>query len=270
MGHSLANIRKPAFTLSYVLAFVVLTQAARAERRSWPMVITLAALVGFVGLASLTFAPIVLVLWAGLEAVHLLKSRRAGYFMRGALVRSACGLALAALLQLAGSLSSYIVGDSVPSGLSLGTSEVFGFWRLLGTLDQLPGGIGLVGLGPLAAASLAALLARRDRLVLALAAGTGMLLLVPLVLEYDPVPKDLSRLEGHARNLSMFALLIALAIRLAALRSARWRYAASAAIVALITWPTIVAPVRHVGLAVGNGVELANAQPKQIAPAPVF
>ena len=30
---------------------------------------------------------------------------------------------------------------------------------------------------------------------------------------------------------------------------------------ALIVWPTVAAPVRNIGLAIGNGVELANAQP---------
>ncbi len=262
--YALANIRKPAFTLSYALAFVVIARAACTKRRSWPTVITLAALVGFLGLTSSTLAPTVFVLWAGLEAAHLLKSRRAGSPVRGALVRSVCGLALAAILQLAGSLSAYVLGDSVPSGLSLGTSEYFGGWRLLGTLDRLPGGVGLVGLGPLAVAGLAALLCRRDRFVLALAAGAVMLLLVPLVLKYDPVPRDMVRLEGHARNLALFALLIALVgLRMADLRSARWRYTAGAALVGLIVWPTIAAPVHHLSLALVNGIELANAQPKQ-------
>ena len=152
----------------------------------------------------------------------------------------------------------------MPSGLSLGSSGYFGGWRLLGTLDRLPGGVGLVGLGPLAAAGLAVLLSRRDRLVLALAAGTGMLLLLPLVLKYDPYPKDLVRLEGHARNLALFALLVALVgVRLADLRSAHWRYTAGAALVGLIVWPTIAAPVRHLSRALVNGVELGNAQPTQ-------
>ena len=55
--YALANIRKPAFTLSYALAFVVIGHAACARRRSWPTVITLAALVGFLGLVSSTSRP---------------------------------------------------------------------------------------------------------------------------------------------------------------------------------------------------------------------
>ena len=256
----LANVSRPAFTLPYALTFVVLARAACAGRRSWPATLTLAALIGFMGIASSTLAPIALVLWAGLEAVWLIESRRAGSVQRSDVIRSVSGLTLAAMLLLAGSFSSFILGGSVTSGLSLGTNERFGGWRLLGALDRLPGGVGLLGLGPLAVVGAAVLLARRDRLVQALAAGTGILLLASLLLNYEPFPFDLVRLEGHARNFALFALLLALGSRLAGLRSVRWRYATGAAIVALVTWPTIIAPVRNLGLVIGNGIDLANAQ----------
>ena len=257
---ALPNIWKPTFTLSYALAFVVLTHAARAGRRSWLSVMTLAALVGFLGLTSSSLAPIVLLLWAGLEAIHLIRSRRAGSVRRSDTIRPASGLALAALLLLAGSFSTFLLGGSVPSGMSIGGNEYFEGRRLLGTLDRLPGGVGILGLGPLAVAGIAALLARRDRLVLALAVGAGVLLLAMLLLNYEPTPRDIVRIEGHARNFALFALLLALGVRLAGLRPARWRYAVGAAVIALVTWPTAMAPVRNVGLAIGNGVELANAQ----------
>ena len=260
------NISKPRFTLSYALALVVLARAAYAGRRSWLSVTTLAALVGFLGLTSTSLAPMVIVLWAGLEAIHLIKSRRAGSSLRSDAIRSALGLALAALLLLAGSFSYLVLGGSTTSGLSLGGNEYVEGRRMLGTLDRLPGGVGIVGLGPLAVAGVALLLAWRDRLVLALAAGTCLLLPAALLLSYEPQPLDVVRFEGHARNLALFALLIALGVRLAGLRPARLRYAAAAALLAVVTWPTIAAPVRNVGLAVGNGIELANAQPKQYAP----
>ena len=262
------NITKPQFTLSYALAFIVLARAAHAGRRSWLSVTTLAALVGFLGLTSSTLTPIVFVLWAGLEAIHLIQSRRAGSAQRSDVVRSASGLALAAMLLLAGgSFSTLIPGHSVTSGLSLGGNEHVEGWRLLGTLDRLPGGVALLGLGPLIVAGVAVLLAWRDRLVWALAAGTGLLLLAALLLNYEPAPLDIVRIEGHARNFALFALLIALGVRLARLRPARLRYAAGAAvIVALVIWPTVAAPVRIIGLAISNGVELANAQPAQQAP----
>ena len=249
----LPNIWKPIFPLSYALALVVLARAARAGHRSWLSMITLAALIGFLGLLSTSLAPIVFVLWAGLEAVWLFQSRRAGSAWRSDLIRSASGLALAAMLLLAGSFSYLVPGGSVPLGMSLGGNEYVEGRRLLGTFERLPGGIGILGLGPLAVAVAAVLLARRDRLVLALAAGTGLLLLASLLLNYEPKPRDIVRLEGHARNFALFALLVALGVRLAGLRSARWRHAAGALLVGLIVWPTIVAPVRNLGLAVGNG-----------------
>ena len=262
----LANVSKPAFTLSYALAFVVLARAAHARRRSWLSVTTLASLIGFLGLTSSTLAPIVFVSWAGLEAIHLIQSRRARSLRRSDAIRSASGLALAALLLLAGGFSTLILDAPVTSGLSIGTGEQFGGWRLLGRLDGLPGGVALLGLGPLAVAVVALLLARRDRLVLALAVGASLLVLASLLLNYEPFPFDLVRLEGHARNFALFALLLALGVRLAALRPAPWRYAAGATIVALVTWPTIVAPVRNAGQAVVGGVELANARQTQTSP----
>ena len=259
---ALPNIWKPAFALSYALSLVVLAHAARAGRKSWSATLTLAALIGFLGLTSTSLAPIVLVLWTGLEAIHLIQSRGSRSLQRSDVIRSASGLVLAAILLLAGGFSSLVLGDSVSSGMSLGTSEFFGGWRLLGTLDRLPGGVGILGLGPLAVAGAAVLLARRDRLVLALAAGTVTLLLVTLLFTYEPQIRDLVRLEGHARNFALFALLIALSVRLARLHT-RWRYAAGAALVALVTWPTVVMPARNLGLAIGNGIELANARPSQ-------
>ena len=257
------NIWTPSFTLSYALAFVVLASAARAGRRSWPAVLTLAALIGFLGLTAIALVPIVFVLWAGLEAVWLIQSKRAGSVQRSDVIRSASGLAFAALLLLAGGFSTLFLGDSVTSGLSLGWNEHLGRWRLLGSLDRLPGGVAIVSLGPLAVAVAAVLLAWRNRLVQALAAGSGLLLLAALPLSYEPLPRDLVRFEGHARNFALLALLIALGIRLAGLRLAPWRYAAGATIVALVTWPTVAEPVRNLGLALGDGVELANPQRSQ-------
>ena len=260
-SHALPNIWKPSFTLSYSLAFVVLARATHSGRRSWLTVITLAALVGFLGLTSTSLAPIVFVLWAGLEAIHLMKSRRAGSSMRSALVLAASGLALAALLLVAA--NAYLIRiltDSVPlQGLSLGWNEHLGGWRLLGAFDRLPGGVGILGLGPLAVAAAAALLARRNRLVQVLAAGTSLLLLGALPLNFDPLPEDVTRIEGHARNFALLALLLALGGRLAALGSTRWRYALGALLVSVIVWPTIAGTARSVGAAIGNGIEVTNA-----------
>lgn len=50
----------------------------------------------------------------------------------------------------------------------------------------------------------------------------------------------------------------------------RWRYAAAAGIVALLTWPAVVTPVRTLGAAVGGGVQFANAEPGQSGRRQVF
>ena len=257
---ALPNIWKPSFPLAYILAFVVLQRAAPFERRTWSAVLTLAALTGFLGLTSSTLTPIVLFLWAGLEAVHLVKCRRAGAPLRMALARPVCGLALAALLTLAGGFSTLILGESTTSSLSLGWIEDVQDWRPLGAFERLPGGIALLGLGPLAVAGVAALVAWRDRLVMALIVGTFILIVAVLVLGYDPAPWDLKRLAGHARNFALLALLLALSGRLYDLRP-RWRYAAGAALAGLIVWPTISMPVSNLRLAIGRGIEVANAGP---------
>ncbi len=257
---ALPNIWKPSFLLTYTLAFVVLERAARPERRTWSTVLTLAALTGFLGLTSPTLTPIVLFLWVGLEAVHLVQCSRAGSPLRSVLIRSACGLALAALLLLTGGFSTVISGDSATSGLALGWIEDVRDWRLLGVLERLPGGIALLGVGPLAVAGVAALVAWRDRLVLALTMGALMLMIAALVLRYDPAPQDLGRLAGRARNFALFALLLALGGGLAKLRT-RWRYAAGAVLVSLVVWPTVATPINNLRLAIGSGVELANVRP---------
>ena len=242
---ALPNIWKPTFTLSYALAFVVLTHAARAGRRSWLSVMTLAALVGFLGLTSSSLAPIVLLLWAGLEAIHLIRSRRAGSMQRSDTIRPASGLALAALLLLAGSFSTLISwATPLRPAYRIGGSEYFGGWRLLGTLDRLPGGVGIFGLGPLAVAGIAVLLARRDRLVLALAAGAGALLLAMLLLNYEP------KLQGTWfawKAMRATSRCLRCCSRSASASPAcgprAWRYAAGAAVVgALVSWPTIARP----------------------------
>ncbi len=259
LHYVLPNIFKPQYTLAYALTFVVL---AHSGRRSWKSTVTLAGLVGFISLLSTSLAPIVFVLWAGLEAVWLYESSRGGSVRRKDVVRSVSGLALAALLVFAGSFSSILTGDDLTLAWNGGRAS----WRFLGAVERLPGGVGLVGLGPLAVAGAAALLARRDRLVLALAAGSGMLVLITLMTDYEPNPTTVGRFYGHARNLALLAFMLALGIRLAGLRFVRWRYAVGVAVVALVTWPTVAAVGRYAGSAIShNGIELANAQQTQPA-----
>ena len=105
----------------------------------------------------------------------------------------------------------------------------------------------MLGLGPAAVALIAVLLAWRNPLVLLLAAGSSAFLLAALALFYEPFPGDLTRMDGHARNFALIAVLLALAIRLATLRT-RYRYVAAAGIIALATWPTAASPARALSL----------------------
>ena len=256
---TLPDVWKPEFTLGYALAYVVLERAAHAEDRSWPGTLTLAGLVGFVGLLVTTLVPVVGVLWAGLVAIQYLRARKDRGAL-GASFRSGAGLALAVVLLLGGGGAfTGVLDGSGASGLGLGWNEHGEGWRLLGEVDPLAGGVALLGVGPVALAAIAVVLTRRDPLVLTLAAGTGMLALAWLGLTYAPAPWDIHRFAGHARNLALVALLLAVATRSADLRSTRWRYAAGVLLMGLVVWPTVVSPARYLGLSVANGVQLANA-----------
>ena len=258
---SLPDVRKPQFRLGYALAIVVLAHAGRDDRATWPSTLTLAGLSGFLGLLVTTLTPVVVVLWASLEAWRLVRARRAGAAMLSPALRAGAGLAVAGLLLLfgGGALSGLVGGGAVSSSLVWGSGLNASHWWALGDFELPGGGVGLLRLGPLAAALGAVALARRDRLVVALAAGAGLLALAWLALEYPPRPEDHDRFAGHARNLGLVALLAALSARLAHLGSRRWRSAAVALLAVLVVWPTVVAPARSLGRALGEGVEVANA-----------
>ena len=218
---ALHDVWTPAFALGYALAFVVLECAARSERLSWLGTLTLGVLVGFIGILATSLVPVVVVLWAALAAVHVMRARCAQ-----AAVRSGAGLALAGLLLLVGGGAfTGILDVAPPSGLELAWDLNPRHWEALGTFEARAGGVGLLGLGPIAVAGVAVLLARRDQLVVTLAAGAGLLVLAWLVLSFPPAPWVLSRLAGHARNLALVALLLALAVRLSGLGPTRPRLA---------------------------------------------
>ena len=256
----LPNVWDPRFPLAYALAIVVLERAACARKRTWPATLSLAGLIGFVGLLATAFTPVVLALWAGLEAAHLGgKVRRERALAWRAVVRPGAGLALAVVLLLAGGGAfTGLLEDSASSGLVLWWDGDPSRWRLLGVFEARPGGVGLLAVGTVAVAGIAALLAWRDRLVTALAAGAVLLAVAWLLLSYEPLPVIIERFAGSARNLALVALLLALSTRLARLQP-RWRWAAGVMLAGLIIWPTVVGTVRSLGLAVGGGVELANA-----------
>ena len=256
-----ANIWKPPFPLAYALAFIVLGHVAARQPRSRLAAPTLAALVGFLGIVAEELALLVTALWVGLEALRITLLKRSRRSVWGELLPAALG-PVAAVVLLAvggGSLTAFLTGAPQADVLLGGIDDPWSR-QPFGHLESLHGRIGLLGVGAISAALVAALLAWRDRLVMALAVGTLPLLAAALTIEYPIAPHDVTRFDGHARNFALLALLLAVAGRLPELRP-RWRITASAALAALVVWPTVALPVRTMGLGVSRGVQLTNSQP---------
>lgn len=256
------NVSIPNFPLAYALALVVLERAAHRKDWHWARHVALAPLVGFLGLADEAVAPIALALWAGLEASVLLKSRQARPVARR-VAGVATGPVLAALLLAAGGgVLTGVLAGGLGGGLTISWIDHSNLRPSLASFTALAGGVGLLGVGPVVVAGAALLLAGRDRLSLALAAGSGAFALAALTLQFEHAQHDVARIDGHARNFALLAAMLALSLRLRAMRP-RWRYAVAAVIVALLTWPAIVTPVRTLAMSVGRGIQFANAEPGQ-------
>ena len=271
------NSWRPSFPLSYVLTFIVLERIAVGRERSLMSTCTLAAVLGFVGLVDESVALIGLALWIAFELAQTLRSfhlrkrlqktsagdhvDRFNYDRWPVILRAAAGPALTiVLLATSGGVVTGLVSDSSHSGLNLVWHENPVSRRPVGEFVELSGGAGLLGIGPLVVAGVAVLLAWRNPLVLLLAAGSGAFLLAALTLFYEPFPGDITRMDGHARNFALFAVLIALGLRLAAFRT-RYRYAAAAGLIALVTWPTAASPTRALSLGLERGIQLSNMSP---------
>ena len=255
------NIWKPFFSLGYALAFAVLERVtARRPPAAMPAVVTLAVLTGFLGLLEEALALTVLGVWIVVELARVVAARPPRIRAPAMALRGMTGpIAASLLLALGGGVITGLLAGSVGGNLEFRWIDDPNSRHLLGSVASLPGGIRVLGLGPLAVAAAALTLGRKDPLVLALAAGGGVFILAAVALQYGETP-DLVRLDGHARNLALLALLVAVAARLSALRP-RWRYASASLIVGVVTWPTLVAPVHNIGLGLERGVDLGNARP---------
>ena len=256
------NIWKPSFPLAYALALVLLERVSRRRRSCWFGTLTIAGIVGFLGLVDEAVAGVALALWAVFEVSRLARSWRTLATPRAALFHAAAGPFLGAVLLLGGGgmITGVITERSEPGGLSLGFPlDPRGRGALI-SVQTLPGGLGLLQVGSVVVAALAVILERRSRLILALAASAAAFLVAALTIRFEVAPYDIGRLDGHARNFALLALLVSLSARLARARL-RWRLAAAAAIFFLMTWPTIAVPARQLGLVASRGVQLANSDP---------
>lgn len=257
------NIWKPAFTLSHCLAFVVLERVAAGTQRFRTAAVTLAALVGFVGLLDETVAPVVLGLWVVVAAGGVFRARPTRSQRPQAVLDATTGplVAMAILLASGGVYTGLISGTSGSGDLTLGWPLDPRSRAAVTSVAPIDAGLSLLSLGSLVVAGSAVLIDRRDRLPLLLVAATGAFLLAALVLRYDIAPHDIGRFDGHARNFALLALLLTLSARLADWRP-HFRYAAAAGVLLLVSWPTVAAPARKLGLAIGHGVQIANATPQ--------
>ena len=256
------NIWFLRFTLGYALALIVLERVTKTTRPlAWSTALTLAALVGFLGLVEEALALTVLGIWGSIETVRLIRGQpnRARILARAAAGVGAAGL----LLALGGGVLTGMLTGATGDDLTLGWPADPSRIRPLALADIRPGGMALVGLGPAILAGAAVLLAFRQRLVLALAAGAGVFLLGALTLGYASAPQNVARLDAHAGNFALFGLMVAAAGRLRSLRP-RWRYSICALLGAVVVWPSVVLPVRTLAFQVSHGVELANAQPSAV------
>lgn len=255
------NVWKPLFVLAYAVAVIVLGKAAQRDARTWPSMLTLAALLGFQGLVDEAIALLTLAIWAGLEAWHYLQVWRSQPFQRRRTLLLASGGPVLGALLLAGGggVITSAITSSVGTGLSLGWNDDPASRNPLVGVDARAGGLGLLWLGPLPVLALAVLLHRRSRLVLALAAGSFVSLVGLFVLHYEYGQHDIVRFDGHARNFALLALLVATAHRLSIL-ARRWHYVAAVFGVLLVVWPTIAQPVQNLRVSLTRRPQVANAQ----------
>ncbi len=257
------NIWKPHFVLAYGLTVVTLERACQASR-SWPGAITLALLVAFLGLIDESLAPMTLAMWIILDACHLKRTRDKKTWHTVA--RLTTGPTIAALLLVfQGGVITEVLFGSQDTALSLAWHNNPASRRPLGRLEALPGGVGILGIGPAPIAVIAALMGRRKQLVMVLSTASMIFLLAALAFQYTPSPHDITRFDGHARNLALLALLFAMPKALSHLGRNR-RYAAASIVLACLVWPTTIVPIQDLVRAIGRDIQIANAIPTDQPP----
>ena len=255
------NIWKPAFLLGYAQAGVILERLTSRVDQQWPLHVGLALLVGFLGLVDELVALTVLGLWVLAAVADFVQTRKARSIDVDVILRSALGptLSVGLLAVVGGVLTGFLTG-APRSAISFGWRDDPTNHLLLGSFEHLGGGVGLLGIGVIPVTASALLLAFRQRAVQLLAIGASVFVIAALTVQHPAHPGDVARLDGHARNFGLLALLVALVVRLHTLRF-RWRMAVVGCLAGVVIWPTIALPLHRVALSLGQGIEVANARP---------
>ncbi len=255
------NIWLLRFTLAYALALIVFERVTESVRPlAWRSAVILAALIGFLSLIEESVALTTLGVWGLLEIVRIVQAWRQGSQAFACAWRAAVGLVTATVLSaLGGGVLTGALMGTIESGLTVGWIAESANRRSHVSLDLLPGGLALLGLGPAVLAAASVALSKRDRVVLALAAGSSVFLIASALLKPDFAVATDTRLDGHAGNLALLALMASTSFRLRSLLAHR-RLVASALFVVFIVWPTVALPLRTLGFQVSHGITLSNAQ----------
>ncbi len=254
------NIWFPRFTIAYGLAVVVLERVSSKRRSlSWFGNLTLAALVGFAGLVDEAVALVVLGLWVLIEADRVVRARLTSTEFRESVWPTISGLVVGlVLLAVGGGVLTGVLAGTAGGELGVGWLPDAGRLRPLTTLNERLGGAALIGIGPGVMAVAAAFLRPNNRLVLSLAIGCGAFVGATVLLESSLATPDDTRLDGHAGNFALLALLVAAAQCMRRLHPRR-RMLVGTLAVALMVWPTIALPVRTLGFQLSHGIALSNA-----------
>lgn len=255
------NIWLLRFTLAYALALIVFERVTESARTlAWRSALILGALVGFQGLIEESVALTTLGVWGLLEIVRIVQARRQGGQAFARAWRAAVGVVTATgLLALGGGVLTGALLGTIEGGLTVGWIAESANRRSHVSVDLWPGGVALLGLGPAILAAVSVALACRDRVVLALAAGSSVFLMASALLKPDFAVATDTRLDGHAGNLALLALMASVSSRLGSL-PVRRRLLASALFVALIVWPTVALPLRALVVQASHGIALSNAR----------
>ena len=254
------NIWKPPFILAYALALVVVERVTSPPKRGVLCHIVLAFVVGFMGLIEEAIALTTFGMWVLFVLLRIIKMRHRLSSRPASICSPLSGPALAAVLLATGGgvLTGFLI-DAPRSSLSLGIRSHPDNHLLLGDLQPTAGPVSLLALGIVPVTTLAIALGFRIPLVVALAGSAVAFTIGALCFQHDAYPIDIFRLDGHARNFALLALLLAISARLSRLRST-WRYTVASCLSLLVTLPTIVTPLMNIAYSHSRGVDFANSQ----------